>query len=182
MLRKALMLVVALGFVGTSPPNATASDICFHYSSSGGGILVAPGASLPARNTCQPLAMYEAAAGGLVGAATGSLCMDGTGGNTLVYHYTYDGCSGDYHESGTCRIQIGTGVLPTSPDSGQGSTCRITLGNGVFYHEDPDLKAWTCDASQLALAVPGGGGGECLLEKRRTAPTTGPHRPGNKPK
>jgi hypothetical protein len=73
-------------------PSAEA-DICFQYKKTGGGILVARGATLPAVNACQPLAMYEAASGGLGGAATGSICTDGTEDNMIVYHYTYDGCT-----------------------------------------------------------------------------------------
>jgi hypothetical protein len=69
--------------------------------------------------------MYEAASGGLGGAATGSICTDGTADNTIVYHYTYDGCTGNYFESGTCRLQLnGDGQHPGDLPTG-GSTCRI---------------------------------------------------------
>ncbi len=98
MLRKGLLFIAALGLVVASAPSARA-DICFQYQKSGGGILVAQGATtIPAVNACQPLAMYEGAVGGLGGAATGSICTDGTEDTTIVYHYTYDGCIGNYFE------------------------------------------------------------------------------------
>jgi hypothetical protein len=112
MVRKVLLLIAALGLVYGNTPSARA-DMCIQYKKSGGGILVARGATLPAVNTCQPLAMYEAASGGLGGAATGSICTDGTSDTTVVYQYTYDGCTGNYFESGTCRLQLnGDGQHP----------------------------------------------------------------------
>jgi hypothetical protein len=167
--RKCLLLIAALTLVAGSAQNARA-DMCIQYKKTGGGILVAQGARVPAVNTCQPLAMYEAAIGGLGGAATGSICTDGTSDTTLVYHYTYDGCTGDYFESGTCRLQLNEGNLPTTS-----STCRITLGGGVFYLEIDDLQIWTCDGSQGSLRVPGGGGGQCFAGgRRRSGPTVSP--------
>ncbi len=179
MLRKGLPLVAALGLVIVSVPSARA-DLCFQYQKTGGGILVAQGATLPAVNTCQPLAMYEAATGGLAGAATGSICTDGTSDSTVVYHYTYNGCTGDYYESGTCRLQLnGDGQHPGDLPTGS-STCRITLGGGVFYLEIDDLHLWYCDGSQASLRVPGGGGGQCFAGgRRRTSPTVVPRGPGS---
>ena len=92
-----------------SAPVARA-DLCFSYKKTGGGILVAQGATLPATNLCQPLAMYEA--GGLIGAATGSICQDGFGDNTIVFHYTYDGCTSNYFKVGDLPPPITAGRQP----------------------------------------------------------------------
>lgn len=154
MLRKRLLLIATLGLVVISAPIAKA-DLCFSYKKTGGGILVARGATLPVTNACQPLAMYEA--GGLIGAATGSICQDGFGDITVLFHYTYDGCASNYFESGTCRLQLQRdGNLPTVS-----STCRITTGNGVYYLEFDDGTLESCDGSQFALRVPNGGGAAC---------------------
>jgi len=117
---------------------------------SGGGIAVAKGASLPKPNTCQTLALYEVGAGGLEGAATGSLCQDWAGA-TLIYHYTYDACighPGSYFESATCRLQLNNGNIPTTF-----SSCRGKVNNGNFT--DTTLKLWSCNAdTDVSLRVP----------------------------
>jgi hypothetical protein len=102
MLCKCLPLVAALGLVAASSPGFGA-DICFHYLGTGGGTLVAKGAKLPAPNTCETLALFEKLQTGHEGAATGSICMD-VNGATALFHYTYDGCTGYYFESATCRL------------------------------------------------------------------------------
>jgi hypothetical protein len=129
----------------------------------GGGVLVMQGVTLPAPNTCQPVAMYEAVGGTFAGAATGMICLDGTDNRTLVLQYTFVGCTADYFESGICRLQLSgdIGGLPTTS-----STCRLTLGNGIFYREVNDAVISSCSAS--ALPVPGGGGAQCF--------GTSPHR------
>jgi hypothetical protein len=158
MLCRGLLVFTALCLVVASVPSARA-DLCFRYTTSGGGTLVMQGvAALPAPNTCRPVAMYEAVDApevGLAGAATGSLCFGGADGRTVVFQYTYDGCTGDYFESGVCRLQLpNDGSLPTSS-----STCRLTLGSGIFYVEVDDGQIFSCDSTKLSL--PGGGGGQC---------------------
>lgn len=79
MLRKGLPLIAAVGLLVASPPGARA-DLCFCYGT-GGGILVAKGATLPANNTCEALPLFEV--GGLGDAATGSICTDRGGATHL---------------------------------------------------------------------------------------------------
>jgi hypothetical protein len=125
MLRKGLPLIAAVGLVVAGPPGARA-DLCFCYGT-GGGILVAKGATLPADNTCEALPFFEvhsSAFVGLNGAANGLICTDRSGG-TVIFHYTYDGCSGNYFESATCRLNIQSG-LPTT-----GGGCRGTTGGEI---------------------------------------------------
>ena len=90
MLHKHLLRIAIFGLVVVSAPFAKA-DMCFRYTTTGGGTLVAKGGKLPATNTCEPLAFFEE--GGLAGAATGSICVD-VNDFTVVLHYTYDGCIG----------------------------------------------------------------------------------------
>jgi hypothetical protein len=166
MLCRGLLIFTALSLVVVNSPSARA-DLCFRYTKTGGGTLVMKGVTLPAPNTCQPVAMYEAVdapAPGLAGAATGSICFGGADGRTVVFQYTYDGCTGDYFESGICRLQLPNDLgLPTVS-----STCRLTIGSGIFYVEVDDGQIFSCDSSKLPL--PGGGGGQCL--------GTTPHRAG----
>jgi hypothetical protein len=166
---RGLLIVATLSLVIVNSPSARA-DLCFRYTTTGGGTLVLKGITLPAANTCQPIAMYEAVdapAPGLGGAATGSICHDGTDGRTIIFQYTYDGCTGNYFESGICRLQLpNDGSLPTVS-----STCRLTLGSGIFYLEIDDGVLSSCDSS--ALPVPGGGGGQCLgATPHRAGPAT----------
>src|SRR5262249_1599339 len=126
MLRIGLLLTAALGLFVASAPVAKA-DMCFRYTLSGGGTQVARAATLPAANTCQPLAFFES--GGLSGAATGSMCVDNDN-FTVVFQYTYHGCvgfPGSYVESATCRLQLQDGSLPTTS-----SSCRGTANGGAF--------------------------------------------------
>jgi hypothetical protein len=107
MLRKSRMLMAILGLICVNAASARA-DMCFRYAS-GGGTLVAKGATLPGANTCVPLAFFED--GGLQGAATGSICT-AADGSTVIFHYTYDGCLSPYFESGVCRLQLGLAIGP----------------------------------------------------------------------
>ena len=168
MLCRGLLIFTALGIVVASVPSAKA-DMCFSYTKTGGGVLVMQGVTLPAPNTCQPVAMYEAAPGTFGGAATGMICHDGTDGRTIVFQYTFDGCTADYFESGICRLQLPNDLsLPTIS-----STCRLTLGSGIFYREVDDAVISSCDSK--ALPVPGGGGGQCLgTTPHRGEPATPP--------
>ena len=173
MLCKALLIFTALSLVIVNSPSARA-DLCFRYMVSGGGTLVMKGLTLPAPNTCQPVAMYEANEGGLGGAATGSICFGGADGATIVFQYTYDGCTGYYFESGICRLQLDrNNDLPTT-----GSSCRLTSGGGIFYSEIGDAQIFSCDSTQLPL--PGGGGGQCAgAGPHRAGPVTSPSGPGS---
>ena len=56
MLPKGLLIIAAMGLVFASP--SARADICFQYGT-GGGIIVAKGASVPAPNTCIPVALVE---------------------------------------------------------------------------------------------------------------------------
>jgi hypothetical protein len=88
------------------------ADLCFRYQKSGGGTLVARGATLPAPDTCQTFAFFEKKESpddpGLAGAATGSICVEPEDETIAIFHYTYDGCMGpfSYFESATCRFQL----------------------------------------------------------------------------
>jgi hypothetical protein len=176
MLCRGLLIFTALSLVVVNSPSARA-DLCFRYVTTGGGTLVMQGVTLPAPNTCQPVAMYEAVdapAPGLGGAATGSICFGGADGRTIVFQYTYDGCTGNYFESGICRLQLPNDLsLPTIS-----STCRLTLGSGIFYLEINDGQIFSCNSTQLPL--PGGGGGQCLgATPHRAAPVTPPSGGGS---
>ena len=59
MLCRGLLIFTALSLVVVNSPSARA-DLCFRYVTTGGGTLVMQGVTLPAPNTCQPVAMYEA--------------------------------------------------------------------------------------------------------------------------
>jgi hypothetical protein len=130
---------------------AAHADLCFRYTKSGGGTVVARGAKVPAPNTCITLALYEVDGRygkGLQGAATGSLCTDWAGA-TMIYHYTYDGCLGPnrYFESATCRLQLRDGNVPTTFGG-----CRGTVNNTGFT--DDSLVAEFCNGEDVALRVP----------------------------
>jgi hypothetical protein len=146
MCRNGLVVLASVGIFLTAVPN-TKADVCFRYAKSGGGTLVALGAQLPANNTCQPLALFEV--GGLIGAANGMICRDGVDNRTIVFHYTYNGCSADYFESATCRIQLDDSNKTSS------SACRGTLANGSVFLELNDGTIEICSGN----VVPGGGGG-----------------------
>jgi hypothetical protein len=189
--------------IGLSLANATGAraDLCFRYTKSGGGTLVAKDAKVPEPGTCQPLAplaLFEV--GGALGAANGMICRDGpgVGGRLILFHYNYDAClgSGDpepnsYTESGTCRLQLGSagsGSLPT-----QFSFCRLTLSGGkpgsygVRSHvpQLDDLQITEC----FGLDPPTGEVAECTsrkgfsgqtLELERSPDTRGPDTRGNR--
>jgi hypothetical protein len=148
MLRYGLLLGTSLGLVFVSIANAKA-DLCFRYAKTGGGTLVALGAQLPANNSCQPLALFES--GGLIGAANGMICRDGVDNRTIIFHYTYNGCSSDYFESATCRIQLDDRNRTAS------SSCRGTLSSGTPFIENNDAVIEMCSGN----IIPGGGGGQC---------------------
>jgi hypothetical protein len=120
MLRICRMFIATLGLICVNAGSASA-DMCFRYGS--GGTLVAKGATLPAANTCVPLAFFED--GALQGAATGSICT-AADGSTVIFHYTYDGCISPYFESGVCRLQLGPQIGPPVP--ARSIAARIHLG------------------------------------------------------
>jgi len=112
MLRKGLPLIAALALVSASATSAQAG-LCLRFSKSGGGTLIAKGATLPAPQTCQMLPFVERAPVNppettLGGAATGFICTDANGSAVALVHYTYDGCIGpdSYFESATCRFEL----------------------------------------------------------------------------
>jgi hypothetical protein len=70
---------------------------------------------------------------------------------TIIFHYTYDGCTANYFESATCALQIQNGNLPTVS-----SSCRGTA-NGSPFQEVNDAVLEPCEVT----AIPGGGGGRC---------------------
>jgi hypothetical protein len=175
MLCRGLLIFTALSLVVAN--SASAADLCFRYVNTYGGTLVMQGVTLPQIGTlpaqsCQPVAMYEAVDApeeGLGGAATGSICFSTSGTPTIVFQYTYDGCTGNYFESGICRLQLHNDLsLPT-----QSSSCRLTLGSGIFYAYVDDAEIFSCDSTQFPYALPGGGGGQCISDRLRTSP----HRP-----
>jgi hypothetical protein len=160
MLRKYLPLTASLGLALLNSPGANA-DICFQYGS-GGAPLVARGVTLPAKNSCVPLALFEANEFGTrLGAANGTLCRDND--ITLVYHYNYDACTGPgtYSESATCRLAMSTGDLPSSASNCNGHYMGLNPNQTgpAKQFSDFTLKAWYCDGKD----VPGGGfSAQCL--------------------
>jgi hypothetical protein len=158
MIHRYKVLTSALALIASGATSASAADLCFQYGS-GGGVLVAKGATVPAPNKCVNLALYEVGPAGLEGAATGSLCQDWAGA-TVVYHYTYDACigaPGSYFESATCRLQLSNGGIPTTS-----SSCRGKVNNGQF--SDTTLKLWSCDADKdVSLRVPNDTAALCTI-------------------
>jgi hypothetical protein len=168
MLKKRLLLAVALGFVIGSTTSARA-DLCFRYQKSGGGKAVARGATLPARDTCNSLALFES--GGGAGAANGVICRDGVENRTILFHYTYHSCLGpNYFESGTCRMQLDDNNNFVS------STCRGTFatngGMSTFLVIDDGVVE-----SCTGIVVPGGGGGACFGSFFHLVPPVPPPAP-----
>jgi hypothetical protein len=154
--RAILFSAALIGLSLANPPDAKA-DLCFRYGS-GGGTLVAKGATIPREGTCQSLALYEVQPGGRAGAANGLVCRDGpgSGGVTIIFHYNYDACigPGSYTESATCRLQLNNaGNLPTV-----GSSCRGTANGSPFF----DLTLRLDNCAGVDTTVPGGGGGQCF--------------------
>ncbi len=146
MFGKTMPLIVALGSVFVGLPAARA-DICFQYKT-GGAPTVAKGAKLPAKNTCVPLALFEAdEPGSRGGAANAMLCRDND--ITLVFHYDYDACTGpgSYSESATCRLSIPNGDLPTAASScnGQYFVLMPNQSGPAKQFTDLTLSAWSCD-------------------------------------
>jgi hypothetical protein len=169
-LRSAILLSAAvIGLSLANLPDAKA-DLCFRYGS-GGGTQVAKGAKLPEPGTCQPLALYEVEPGGRAGAANGMICRDGpgSGGLTIIFHYTYDACTGggSYFESATCRLElshVGPGTLPTV-----GSSCRGTFGHAPSTPNPVPLKNFADstlkldDCGGVDTTVPGGAADSALV-------------------
>lgn len=163
MLRKELLLVASLGPIFAI--SAARADICFQYKS-GGGILVAKGAALPAENACLPVALVDQ--GVALGMATGSICTggdpQGTGVPSLVFQYTYTACTPPaWFEAGTCRIELNVtggfprGDLPSYRDDNQKSGCNIVFATmdanataPLKQTSDNSLKAWKCDIPSVA--------------------------------
>jgi hypothetical protein len=166
MLRSTFIGIACVLLTTSAPAEA---DMCFHYKVSLGGTLVARGAKLPAANTCDSFALYERegqplnpATHGLEGAGTGSICQD-VAGATVVFQYTYDGCLGptSYFESGTCRLKLENGNLPTTS-----STCRGTYIGGTSIgtfsnHDDAILEP--CDGNDVNWQVPNDTSALCQL-------------------
>jgi hypothetical protein len=167
-LRSAILLSSAvIGLSLANLPDARA-DLCFQYGT-GGGIAVAKGAKLPEPGTCQPLALYEVGSAGRAGAANGMICRDGpgAGGLTIIFHYTYDACTGrgTYFESATCRLELGHGGPGTLPTIG--SSCKGEYGQALPIPSPVNLKNFADstlkldDCGGVDTTVPGGGGGQC---------------------
>ncbi len=178
MLHKRLLLSASLGLAVAAVAPARA-DICFEYTgSSPGAVGIAIGAKIPsAPNSCVTVSVVDQSAPG--GIATGSICRSEQGGGrpTLVYHYTYNACTGSYFESATCRLDLElNGDLPSQKTASQVSSCSgvaadpapgqsASLGGWSYFN---DLKAWNCNPGPFA--VPGGGGAQCLARgKKRVA-------------
>jgi hypothetical protein len=163
MLRKGLLLIASLAPIFASP--AARADICFQYDS-GGGILVAKGAALPAEDACLPVALVDQ--GVALGMATGSICTggdpQGTGVPSLVFQYTYTACTlPAWFEAGTCRIELNVtggfprGDLPSEKQPGQKSGCNIVFATmdanataPLKQATDSSLKAWKCNIPSVA--------------------------------
>jgi hypothetical protein len=150
MLHKTPILMMAMGLVCAS--SASAQDLCFNYTTSGGGIFVAKGLTLPAPNTCKPFNAAEKVApggGNIIGGLTGTLCRDSgvSGLPNYILHYSSHSCGysfskdgASYFESGFCRFIgrppvkgscRGTVVTahPTKPIEGAGFLLDAQLTN-----------------------------------------------------
>jgi hypothetical protein len=156
MLCKGLMLSASLGLALVSADRARA-DICFQYNS-GGGVVIALGAKVPATpDTCERVTAVSPQGGGV---ATGSICLSRGNLSTphnsnLVYQYSFTGCSNIYFESATCHILLDDNFqLPTQYPGSQRTSCSGVVAHmlpgqssplGGFSRKD-DLKAWNCTA------------------------------------
>jgi hypothetical protein len=146
-MRIPIFFITALGLVVDSAPGVRA-DICFQYQT-GGAPVVAKGAKLPAPESCEPLALFEAARpDSRFGAANALLCRDS--GSILTYHYDYDACLGlgSYSESATCRLQLGNNNdLPTNGISCNGQYFALMpfQTGPAKQFTDPTLRAFYCN-------------------------------------
>jgi hypothetical protein len=110
---------------------ASAQDLCFEYTNSGGGVFVAKGQSLPAANGCKPFNAAEKKVrgdtGSVIGGLTGTLCADRFA-SRYVFHYSSHSCGYSFSKEGTSYFESGFCMFKgrPSPDGVIGS-CRGTV-------------------------------------------------------
>jgi hypothetical protein len=143
---KSLALMAALGIAAVNSPSVQA-DLCFHYPNHQfgalAGTLVAKGATPPAENTCETLAMYEVDGPdkGLEGSAIGVVCRNSTkvspnNDPMFSFYFVYNACLGPgKFEAVTCQLkphgQVGVPPLPTVSSSCRGVTSMLSFGDGL---------------------------------------------------
>ena len=163
MFRKSLSLIAGLGLVFVNSPRSNA-DICFQYGT-GGAPLVARGLSLPAKNSCVPLALFEANEFGTRLSALQTVCSVETMHTRLCITtiITRVQVLATSRSSATCRLAMYTGDLPSTSSNcnGQYSAPLANQTGPVKQFSDFSLKAWYCNGKD----VPGGGfSAQCLAE------------------
>lgn len=129
-LRKSLILMMALALGGASASTAKAADLCFTYQNGGG--IVAKGFRLPRKNKCAPFSGVQLGVTA-PGAFSGVGCTSAAG-DELILNYTLQDRNGGpagYFEAGTCRIPVS--LVPGSGVGGCSGTAISTPG-GVAQH------------------------------------------------
>ena len=162
MLHKASILMVALGVSCAS--EAGAQDLCFQYTTSGGGVFVAKGQTLPAANGCKPFnaaeKMVPGDIGSVIGGLTGTLCADRFA-SRYVLHYSSHSCGYTFSKEGNSYFESGFCMFKGRPSpSGVTGSCRGTVvtahptkpieGAGFLL----DAKLFTCNEALNEFPCP----------------------------
>jgi hypothetical protein len=111
-LRRARMLLLALGVVAASSVGAHARDLCLTFS--GGGGLALKGFRVPGVNKCAPIQGIELGNGRSV--VAGTACTNSN--QVMSLHYTAHAGSVYYFETARCFL-----YLPIAP-TGSGGGCN----------------------------------------------------------
>lgn len=133
-LRRARMLLIALGVVAASSVGAHARDLCFNFSAGGGFAL--KGFRVPGVNKCAPIQGFELGSGRAVIAGTACTNSD----QVMSLHYTSHTGSGYYFETARCYV-----YLPIAP-TGSGGGCNgqyVTPSGGDGFTQA--MTASYCD-------------------------------------
>jgi hypothetical protein len=152
--RKSLTLMSALGIAAVNSPSVQA-DLCFHYPNHQfgalAGTLVAKGATPPAENTCETLAMYEVDGPdkGLKGSAIGVVCRNSAkvfpnNGPMFSFYFVYNACLGPgKFEAVTCQLKVGgaDSPLPTTQSSCRGVISSLFFGDKTG-HGDSFVRSY----------------------------------------
>jgi hypothetical protein len=126
---KTPILVMALGMLYAGGANA--QDLCFQYTTSGGGVFVAKGQTLPAANGCKPFnaaeKMVRGDIGSVIGGLTGTLCADRFA-SRYVFHYSSHSCGYSFSKEGTSYFESGFCMFKGRPSpEGVIGSCRGTV-------------------------------------------------------
>lgn len=156
MLHKIPIGAVILGLFCAS--GASAQDLCFQYTTSGGGVFVAKGLTLPPANSCKPFNAAEKVVrgdiGSVIGGLTGTLCTTSatSGLPRYAFHYSSHSCGYSFSKDGASYFESGFCMFEGRPTAaGVTGSCRGTVisahptkpieGAGFLL----DAKLFTCN-------------------------------------